>query len=792
MEKAQASFFGVLGLLLVLVIVMFYGYTSDWFGQYEPVPQGISQTQQMVSDSVIDLSRDCIHSKVMELEDHGGYLTGSETPSSTIDYLGWDVPVWQACQNDYSPDKADVTERLESAVEECLNDNAAELIESYAYQNVSFSLDGISVQANILDSKIDFDVTLPVSVHGHAISQPYPKILLPTDFGRIFSFAKDFVTENTKPPSDGGRFFESFTLLSMYHNKYLPTVGVLTECGETLHLTPGEVSTALMQTIVYVLGNTRLWEGISNDGRSFGVAHLNGNQYTDLFASDEKDKYGFSLPDGFSFTTSTPVMISNSQPLSTVWPFRIPECVTAYHQTYSMFYPIVVRAEDSLLGHGFNFAFVAYISSCIDEDGDDYCDQGEPVCQNSDECEMFISDCQTIGELVTGGACEGLGCSARVSVTNTSGDALKGATVFFDGCPVGDGLTNENGVAEGQISCDVGKLSMFYNTTYEFYNEGAEPDSINRTYVLYRNPETAYTFNEIETVGYYELYSDKEFVTSEVLPCSLSSAGQYSQVGCIRNDPSYSAYIEFEPKDRSDWWFITNIDSKGISESYVGDFESCRDVCSEAEKPCNDACVSPPLDQTQEECEDECGDDYDGCVVDCSMDFAGVIGVLKGVIIDYMHAGEYGIDAELWDYLGMHEVGGFKADYELQEDAENLFVNMPLLGTETYDMTDWQKECLVSTMETCGIDPISDEEPADIIIASCSCKSLKYMAQYSGCLTEEEISQYFCSADPPNYASKQFPGVCSYPCIDYPCTVYCDSGAVRSIFEERCGAELMC
>jgi len=523
MKKAQSSFFVILGLLLIMVMVLFYGYMSDREPP-SPVPQHLGYVQGMVEESVTELSRECSNIVIRILEDYGGYPNGLYE----LSYLNRPVNYWQVCQNDVSPniekegEDNDATEWMESGIEYCVELGMPELMDGFAQYGVSYgNAADISVDAKILDDRIDFDVRVPVTLEDedsgelYPVAQPLDTITIPTYFGRIFSFGKDFVAEYSKPALLGGRFFEVFTILSIYHSRALPTVGVLTKCGETIFIPPVILSMNLMQIANYVLSNTHMWKGMAAmgfSGRSFGVKTVNGNRYPDLEPQ-------FLIPDDFYIRSWTPVIITNSEPMSTVFPFIISDCVSTYHQTYSVSYPVIVRVEDTLLEYAFNFGVFTSVENMF------------PAQCMAEEPAFAMPDSADGGDL---------DCGAEITVTNSDEEPLQGASVLFNGIPVGSGVTDDDGSVSGAVSCGEHTLGIYYyNMEYGVHEEQADSDTLSGTYVLMKNPEVTYHFRDFDI----NVYTSEDTIspclkTKALIPeWSWKPGESYDIIKCVRGEP---------------------------------------------------------------------------------------------------------------------------------------------------------------------------------------------------------------------------------------------------------------
>ncbi|UCD07316.1 MAG: hypothetical protein JSW41_05855 [Candidatus Aenigmatarchaeota archaeon] len=457
--RGQASFILIIGVLLVIAIVIYYAYQG-----FAPPPV-VGEEQRMVQEMIESIITSGTELSLKAIELQGGYVI---PPNQSLLFTNIGVPYWQICQNDVSPNFDDVKERFEKGIEFYVNNHTKD-IEDFFGENLSLS--SVSrVDVNILDNKIDVAVYMPTEFRGYPIRQPY-RISVPTKFRYLFNFAKDIVTEINKDPTQGGRFFEVFTVASLYRSRYLPTIGFLTECGEPLRLTPQQVSHGLYGIITYTITHFLWWQEIVPNSLTYAVNDVNGKQYLDLEPM-------LFLPQGFEIASSSGINIQNRQFIAS-FP-SIPYCYTTYNIKYSVAYPIVIKITDSETGYDFNFA----------------------VYVNVDEMEP--GDCDAIITIPGQETCTDLPCSASIRVVDCNGIPLSGATAYFGDCLVG--TSDSNGYINGEILCGTYLLDIYHSGDYGYYSKTVSSTNIDGTYTLCKKPDFAAYFNEVEILywGYDE------------------------------------------------------------------------------------------------------------------------------------------------------------------------------------------------------------------------------------------------------------------------------------------------
>ncbi len=461
--RAQASFILIIALLFLIAVVIYY---ASQFLDISPVPSGVGEEHKMVQEMVEGIITSSTELSLLAMSAQGGYLIPPDE-SVALTYIG--VPYWQICQNDISPTTEEIKERFREAITYYVNSRTDD-IEEFFGKNLTLE-DVSRVDVNLLDNKIDIAVYMPTKLQGYPIRQPY-RISVPTKFKQLFDFAKDVIIETNKPSSQGGRFFEGFTTTSIYSSKYLPTFGMLTECGETLHLTPEDVSAGMTGLAIHTVIATRWWEE-RNEYDYYGINTVNGKQYKNL-------EPRILLPDGFRVESDTNIHIANSGWIA-VFPVPIPFCMSAYDIEYSFGYPIVIKVNDSETGYEFNFAMYVNIE------------------------DMEAGDCE-VSAIVptdpTDGPCSNLECSARIKIEDCSGKPLSGAKAYFDSCTVG--TSDSSGWIEGNIKCGTHNLEIYHDGNHQTYSGTVSSSNLNgATYKLCGMTDMTVHFNELVIKGHY-------------------------------------------------------------------------------------------------------------------------------------------------------------------------------------------------------------------------------------------------------------------------------------------------
>lgn len=520
--KAQASFIVLLAILLLVAIVVYYAFQ----GFTPPAIPG--DEDKVVREMVEGIITSGTEATLRAMELQGSYL---DPPHESIyfSYLG--VPYWQYCQHDLSPTIEDVEERFEKSIEFYMN-NYTQDIKDFFGKNISLS--NVSrVEVNMLDNKVDVDVYMTTIFEGRRVSQPY-RVSVPTKFKHIFDFAKDTIVEINKLPEQGGRFFETFTIASLYKSRYLPTTGYLTKCGESIRLTSTEVSQRLEEVIIYTISQFLWWQPMPSS-TTYAIERVNGEQYMDIEPL-------LFLPQGFEVKSDGGVKIENKGWISVI-PFPVPYCATAYNIEYSVGYPVIIVVRDPDTGYDFNFA--VYVS--VDE-----MEPGE--CYDIDEPPEFEDPCLEKE------------CSANIVVTDCTGRPLQGAKAYFGDCYIGE--SDSNGQIIGDIICGTHELYIYHSDTYGYYSKNVPSSAISGTYELCGKPEMTVHFKEFELKDNgYDQYDNPVSCYPCENPADCPSPFTYQSTTCSTPIQTVNcAQTILTSLDTGDPYWIETVDSGGIPE----------------------------------------------------------------------------------------------------------------------------------------------------------------------------------------------------------------------------------
>jgi hypothetical protein len=759
-KKAQAEFIVIVGILLLSLVVIYYAMAGGI--QSSSVPSGVYDKQSQVQQSFMNMARKGFDKTLAAMEAHGGYPTAEllgegsyESPQFTI-FMAQGVPYWTRCEQNMAPSKSDVQKWFELSMENYIRQSIGEM--ESKYRNVSFDLSKLSVSVNILSNprKIDLDVTLPTKVDGYSMSSNLPyKASIDTKFGEIYDFASDFSKAQVSK-----RFLEVFTTASVYMSKdaedgypKLPTGGVLTNCGQTIYRSPEQVSAYLKEIAEYVITQTIWWQGMPVDPSKPKVYAINnellGREYRDL-------EIGMYLPDGFQFETSQPVVITNAQPAYTSAFWTASKCLGTYSMGYSVSYPVIVRVKDTPSGHSFNFASMVFVdyaetSDKVDIDGS----RKNVIKMTPGKCEKIQSGQDS---------CANPGCYAGIQVVDEKGSSLSGVVVTYGGC--GLGSSDSFGKIEGKIKCGVHELSLFKNSSYDYFSQNVSSQTINNTYTLRSIPAFNAHFRKIAMTEECAVVGDEGNYNTVTYPaCDSTSSmcvpGSQKITRCLVENLTDYAQVEFYGNRQ---YVISNLNSS-LDAGCLGmpECQSCQNSGDAA------ACSS--------------------CITHC------VNGFVDNNAVKYMPTGSYLVNESVTNLGSMKETGGALFSYTLSTQPE-LYFNIPRAPYQDqyeYGLSDSMKTCLREKLASCQIQPISTEEPKSRLITSCGCSNLKnvMVEKFSACLSQADIDSLTCTC--PSGAAG-YPAGCSSQCGDdvLPCSVCCSPEAIKQILLSKCNTYVIC
>ena len=782
MRKGQAEVIVVFGVLLVIVVVAFYALQNSSIIP-NPVPKGVYDEQREVSNTVNNMVRGAADNALREMMEHGGYLEDSSIAGigyndvPNTGFLLTRVPFWQRCDQVMYPDIRDIevwmAKAIEKSVEEGLDD-----IEALYGNRASFDRNGIGATVTILGvnpiepNVIKVEFRMPTTVREYDLAHDlYPYITnIDTKFGRIYSFGKDFSDASAEK-----RFFDVFTIAAIYFSQEttdgvkLPTIGVLTECGDVVYRNPEEINGYLLEILEYVLATASWWRPMENscpDGTclpmtlDFAIQNVNGRSYSDLDIRTMMSDYW--VFDVFDF-----VLATNFKMPTSGW-YRIPICTATFNHAYKFKYPLIIRVNDPYTGYNFNFASEVAVG-----------DRGDEI--------MAPGDCNAIGSMSS--ECQELPCYGRVGVVNDLGEPMEDAWVVFGGCPVGD-KTGPDGFTEGPIKCGTEKLFVYHTSEYEFLEREVSATDLNSTHIVTINPinQIRIHFREIKMTktGYYTTEGDDPqtvHLTCDACEknCGIESTTSYQCVtGLVDRE---HVYAEFDNGYGS--LPVTNIDIANAPEECGEGLGCafCREHADEAEtanssvrntilsacRSCASGCYTTPLEST---------------------------------LVSYIPSGyTYTVDADMYDPMDEYKIKGMieSASFVLGRDDTDVYLYLPRRSSDRntlYDMLpeDAEKTCLTNfASNICGMGPVVAETHAPTVVVvvntTATCTYLRSFAEACGA-SATDISSLFCGCAHEG-------GTCGGQCggLDEPaCTWCCNRDSVLSYLttiEESCGITLV-
>ena len=460
--KAQAEYLVILGMVIVSVSVVLLVNQAGFF---RPEPAGIGELKALLKADVERMVLAEAAESIIKIGKQGGYFN---SPSSSIDFSETKVPYWGICQNKHMPTLEQISYNIKSELEDRLSKlDAGSLKAKYGKEIKLGQAKKDEMDVVISDQDVDFTIYLPTNIEGFDIQQPY-KITVPLGLGRAYDFAANFIENNTKE-----RHFDRFIASLLYHadSKKLPTLDVLSNCGDFIFKTFDQLKGQAQKIFDYSLTNVVLWQKPPPDDQrkflEYYIPEINGKTYKDL---DIRFYRGAELNSGNFKPSQNPVSEINSKQIHNL----IGECLKAVIVDYSINVPIVASVKSG--SYEFDFAFMPFVD-----------ENKIGKCKASADLEQKTDDCQEKN------------CPANVKVVDADGKPVKGAKIAFGQCAFG--VTGKNGIVSGSAPCGVSELSA-YHPVYDRFYDVVSASGLDKTVVLKRMPLILFNMSQTNSVLY--------------------------------------------------------------------------------------------------------------------------------------------------------------------------------------------------------------------------------------------------------------------------------------------------
>ncbi len=456
-RKAQTSIIIILALAIFFAIVILFAWQKLVIEG--PETGGIGGLKKLMRERVEERIYTGAYETLETIGRQGGYLN---IPSPSIDFGKGEVPYWQMCQHGFIPSLDNVTQDIGEGLKRYLNTWEAE--EFQGKQVLKQEMNASDVEVILSPRHVVIRVWMHITIEGYKLDLPL-EIDMDSDFLTLYNFASDFIGDNLE-----GRHFETFIASIFYHSyedtdhinnpNFLPNMGVLTECGQTIYKTWDEVKRVISGMVSYSLGHIVLWQDPPPESErtflKYYMPDVNGNKYpqyqVDFFP------IGNLTQDSLQ-PTQNPVVITNNKVLHSV----VPVCRREYDVRYSWYQPLVVKFTDAV-NYSFQFGVMPYIyQSAI----------------GSCSVEMKWNH--------TENPCDIGNCQARIRVTDSDGNPIEGARANFGSCQIGK-QTDSQGIVEGGIPCGVAELNVFHKEYIFHYDITGSGEIANKTVTLIEMP----------------------------------------------------------------------------------------------------------------------------------------------------------------------------------------------------------------------------------------------------------------------------------------------------------------
>ncbi|MCK5017712.1 MAG: hypothetical protein KAS32_11675, partial [Candidatus Peribacteraceae bacterium] len=335
--KAQMEFIVILAMIIIAIVVIMVSSNLAVTDSDNPLITGIGEEKKTVKDSVLNSISSLVRSELREIYKNGG----GEFSGNTVTYGVKEIGIWKDCDKSEVPNIKTILERgIESRIEKIFKSEM-----DFFGKEVRFDLDKLDISVNIQSNGVKFDVEMPTKFEGSDVPQPY-SVMVPSRLKEIIEIS-DTITKN----SDNSDFFESATLntilFSNPEEKWMPTVDLITGCGNAFFKTDKDTLESIESTLKYTASHIVYDKEILNSGE---------NPFYVLGISDLDIDVSFIYPEDWELGKNLAVKPSPSAFYAKPILSFSSACIETTDVRYSVRYPVIVMIKDDALHEIFNFA----------------------------------------------------------------------------------------------------------------------------------------------------------------------------------------------------------------------------------------------------------------------------------------------------------------------------------------------------------------------------------------------------------------------------------------------------
>ncbi|MFH1237452.1 MAG: hypothetical protein V1648_03555 [Candidatus Aenigmatarchaeota archaeon] len=425
-RKGQVEFIVIVALVIIGVVVFVIASRQSIIPTAPT--SGIPEEAKTIKDAVMNLMRAGVKEKLTLLYNQGGALN----PSLSVKFGAFDTAIWSACGQNSIPD---ISKEIGSGILSYMRENLEDEMD-FSGKTAKFDFTKARTEVDIVKDAINIRIYLPTKVETYDVQQPY-EIVVASKLYDVMDFSKNFVDENSKT-----RFLEHVTLRNLMISNpeseyWVPGPGTTQiGCGNPLmktrrQLLPG-IEGIIKYTVSHITFNNPTPLRIA-ENPFYNIYAVNGKYYPGLQVAFAYPSYWDTQINKYFAMSKEPLRLI-PKPIAPLIPF----CMAISDVSYSFRYPTVLMVEDASMNQWFKFAVMVDINNtqpgqCDAEFG-----------KESEYDRVCITDAK---------------CTAKITVKNTTGLPVEGASVNFYICDVG--TTDKNGVAEGNIPCMISELHVY-------------------------------------------------------------------------------------------------------------------------------------------------------------------------------------------------------------------------------------------------------------------------------------------------------------------------------------------
>ncbi|MGM5482649.1 MAG: hypothetical protein ACQESF_04265 [Nanobdellota archaeon] len=341
LKKSQVTLFIILGIIILLVIGLFFAFSDIDAISIKRPPSDIQP--------VVTYTETCIENVAeqgaLTLKMQGGYIQIPDKLKRFNAYIesGFDVPYWYYDRMDYIPSISGMQRDLGNFVD----DNLDKCVNSYEAFDNEYEIDILNDSESkviIKDDKINIKTDFAINVKEIGSEKVYHwndfRVEIDDKLGKLYSLAKDLMDHENDEA-----FLEEYTDEMIAASDYLPFEGMFINCKPEVYL-ERELKEYTQELIMH---NLNYFQFENTDYKESGIPYydkLYKIDFTDNDYSNMKVKALYDPSWGMDFKA-----LPSENGVVKSFNFKaynfLQTCLQLFHHRYNVKYPVMFRITDN-------------------------------------------------------------------------------------------------------------------------------------------------------------------------------------------------------------------------------------------------------------------------------------------------------------------------------------------------------------------------------------------------------------------------------------------------------------